>query len=254
MTVPNINLSNFNTLLFTAGLFLFAFVLWQKKSKLDETKKYNQDLILANEEIVHYSKEYQLLADRMKGIVDAMDSLSKIPTPENKNKINLLNSKFDKLNKNTKNIQDILGKTYIKSNTISEYYDMVQRTSNSSGDTRMLVISGVLMLIGMIGIQKKSNYESQILKNKYDSLKNHHSDCQSCGMKLNHDINFKHDSDYCTYCYNGTSFNHSNVDLEDFKIEVAEQLTKKGFTEKEISSHLKKMNRLLRWRKKFDWS
>lgn len=73
-------------------------------------------------------------------------------------------------------------------------------------------------------------------------------------MNFLNDDNFKFDSNYCTYCHNGDHFSNSEISLEDFKVNVGEQLRKKGFNEKHIAKHLKKMHKLRRWRKKFDWT
>jgi hypothetical protein len=73
-------------------------------------------------------------------------------------------------------------------------------------------------------------------------------------MDLIFDDYFNGESNYCSHCFSNGSFNHPFYSLEDFSILVESQLKLKGFNDKQIQKRLKKLKKLNRWVKKFDWN
>ena len=112
---------------------------------------------------------------------------------------------------------------------------------------------GILLAIGLIQLSKNQNYRDKLLFSEFVNLKVKYRECQSCAMELEYDKNFDGKSNYCSHCFDGKHFRHQNIDLENFKEIVKEQLLNKGFNKRKTKIHLSKLNSLLRWKQKFDW-
>lgn len=115
------------------------------------------------------------------------------------------------------------------------------------------VIGILFVTLGFIGLSRENKKRSDILNSEHLTLKVTKEHCQSCGMKLLQDPNFDKESNYCSECFQEGEF-REKIDFNTFSAKVAERMREKGFSEKEINKHLKKLKKFDRWNKTLDWN
>jgi len=116
-----------------------------------------------------------------------------------------------------------------------------------------IFIGLILFVTGYFHLYKSQVYRDRILFLEYLNLDVKVENCQSCGMSLLDDEKFNKRSNFCSFCFQNDEFILKDISLNEFKVLIEEQLKKKGFSSMERKSFLKKVNRLDRWKTKFNW-
>lgn len=124
--------------------------------------------------------------------------------------------------------------------------------SNLTGSFVLIIPGFIILIFSISQISRIQGYRDRILEVEYLTADVKKENCQSCGMKLSYDLDFDQKSNYCSHCFQDGAF-LENSNLEEMKEKVKEQLVNKGFSQKEIKTHINGMKNLDRWKKKLDW-
>lgn len=158
--------------------------------------------------------------------------------------INLSKHQVDILNRNSDNAMDILESKIKIKELVFGFNKWIYIGST--------VLGFILVVFGFNKLEINQKYRDKLLRAEHIKMKVYSNICQSCSMNLVDDIDHDGLSNFCSFCYTNGKFNH-DLNIDDFKILINDQLVINKFTDKEITKRLKLIDNLRRWVNKLDW-
>ena len=128
-----------------------------------------------------------------------------------------------------------------------------QLSRNSLVRYGVTIVVLIFLALGLARWWRTDQWKEKILFQEYTKALGNDTPCQSCGMRLKFDKDYKEGQIYCHECYDGYDFVDTEMTLKAMKKKIRNRMKTLCFNKWQIWSHTRKLRSYTRWVKQFKW-